>query len=186
MTSERARALFADRESADRDVAYQALMDLFEMTEKPVQWAYDYWDELLSQLSHKAGDKRAFAAQMLARLAISDPEGRLLKDFPKLAAVMSDEKTVTARHTLQSLWRVGLAGPKQKAMVVEALEKRFRECARQKNGTLVRTDVITALGRLSKATGDEAIEARVNMLIEAERDENQRKKQRTAWRKAIS
>ncbi|HEX7049723.1 MAG TPA: hypothetical protein VF188_05875 [Longimicrobiales bacterium] len=183
--SERARALFADRESPDREVAYQALVGLFEMTEKPVDWAYEFWDRLLSDLTHRAGDKRAFAAQMLARLAISDPDGRLLKDFPKVAAVMKDEKTVTARHTLQSIWRVGLAGPKQKAMVLEALEARFRECAREKNGTLVRTDVVTALARLSKATGDEMIEARVNALIDAEPDEKQRKKQRAAWRKAI-
>ncbi|HEX7117416.1 MAG TPA: hypothetical protein VF212_01425, partial [Longimicrobiales bacterium] len=148
-------------------------------------WAYEFWDRLLVDLTHRAGDRRAFAAQMLARLAISDPDGRMLKDFPKVAAVMKDEKTVTARHTLQSLWRVGLAGPKQKAMVLEALEQRFRECAQEKHGTLVRTDVVTALGRLSKATGDAAIEARVAALIDAEPDEKQRKKQRAAWRKAI-
>lgn len=182
--SERVRALFADRDSADGQAAYQALVELFEMTEKPVEWAYDFWDRLLSDLTHRGGDKRAFAAQMLARLAISDPDGRMLEDFPKVAAVMRDEKTVTARHTLQSLWRVGLAGPKQKAMVLEAYEQRFRECAQEKNGTLVRTDVVTALGELSEATGDETIEARVNTLIESEPDEKQRKKQRAAWRKA--
>lgn len=182
----RAEALFADRESPDRDVAYQALVGLFEMTEGPVEWAYEFWDRLLMDLTHPAGSKRAFAAQMLARLAISDPDGRMLKDFPKVAAVMKDDKTVTARHTLQSLWRVGLAGPKQKAMVVEALEERFRECAQEKNGTLVRTDVVTALGRLSKATGDEAIEARANALIEAEPNDKQRKKQRAAWRTATA
>lgn len=181
---ERARALFADRESSNPDVAYRALLDLFEMTEKPVAWAYEFWDGLLNDLSHRAGDRRAFAAQMLARLAISDPDGRMLEDFPKVAAVMRDEKTVTARHTLQTIWRVGLAGPKQRAMVLDALEQRFRECAQEKNGTLVRTDVVTALGRLSKATGDETIEARVRALIEAEPDEQQRKKQRAAWRKS--
>ncbi len=183
--TERARALFEDRESPDRDVAYQALRELFEMTNEPVEWAYEFWDQLLSDLTHRAGNKRAFAAQMLARLAISDPEGRMLKDFRKVAAVMKDEKTVTARHTLQSLWRVGLAGPKQKAIVLEAFEERFRECAQEKNGTLVRTDVVTALGRFSTAAGDDTIEARVNALIEAEPDEKQRKKQRAAWRKAI-
>lgn len=179
-------ALFADRDSPDREVAYQALVGLFEMTEKPVEWAYEFWDRLLNDLTHRAGHKRAFAAQMLARLAISDPDGRMLKDFPKVAAVIKDEKTVTARHTLQSLWRVGLAGPKQKAMVLEALEERFRECAHEKNGTLVRTDVVTAFGRLSRATGDETIEARVNALVEAEPSEEQRKKQRVAWRKSIA
>lgn len=184
--TDRAEALFADRESADKEKAYQALVALFGMTEEPVEWTYEFWDRLVSDLTHRAGDKRAFAAQMLARLAISDPNGRMLEDFPKVAAVMKDEKTVTARHTLQSLWRVGLAGPKQKAMVLEALEARFRECAGEKSGTLVRTDVVTALGRLAKATGDATIDERVKALIETEPEDKQRKKQRAAWRKAIA
>lgn len=182
---ERARALLADRESEDREVAYQALVGLFKMAEKPVEWAYEVWDQLLDDLTHRDGHRRAFSAQMLTRLAISDPDGRMMKDFPAVAAVMRDEKTVTARHTLQSLWRVGLAGPAQMAMVVEALEKRFQECAQEKNGTLVRTDVVVALGRLFKATGDETIEARANALMEAEPDEKSRKKQRAAWRKSL-
>jgi hypothetical protein len=110
----------------------------------------------------------------------------MLRDFPRVAAVMRDDKTVTARHTLQSLWRVGLAGPEQKAMVLDALETRFRECQGEKNGTLVRTDVITALGRLSKATGDSAVEARATALMDGEADEKARKKQRAAWRKGIA
>jgi hypothetical protein len=110
----------------------------------------------------------------------------MLQDFPKVAAVLKDEKTVTARHTLQTLWRIGLAGPEQKAMVLDALETRFRECQHEKNGTLVRTDVMTALGRLAKATGDETIETRVSTLLNAEADEKLRKKQRAAWRKGVA
>lgn len=184
--NERVEALFQRRESPDRQEAYEALCGLFEMAEEPVDWAYEVWDGLLADLSDRAGSTRAFAAQMLARLAISDPDGRMLDDFPKLAAVMKDEKTVTARHTLQSLWRVALAGPDRKAMVVDALAARFRECAGEKNATLVRTDVVAALGRLSVETGDEAIEARVDALIEGEPDGKQRKKQRRAWRKATA
>lgn len=181
---ERVEALLADRESPDTDAAYQAIVGLWEMTETPVTWAYQVWDRLLSDLTHRDGHKRAFAAQLLARLAISDPDGRMLQDLPKVAGVMKDEKTVTARHTLQSLWRVGLAGPTQRTMVVETLEKRFHECAHEKNGTLVRTDVVTALGNLFKETGDNDIETRTHALIDAEPDEKSRKKQRAAWRKA--
>lgn len=180
------KALFAERESRDRDVAYQAIVGLFKMTEKPVTWAYEVWDPVVSELAHRDGHKRAFAAQLLARLAISDPDGRMLADFPKVAAVMKDEKTVTGRHTLQSLWRIGLAGPKQRNLVLRALEQRFHECAPEKNGTLVRTDVITALGKLCKATDDATIEARANALIGAESDEKAQKKQRAAWRKALA
>ncbi len=177
--------LFDDFESRDRDKAYQALCGLFEMTTKPVDWAYEVWDRLVGDLKHRDGHKRAFAAQMLARLAISDPDGRMLRDFPKVAAVMKDDKTVTARHTLQSLWRIGLAGDRHLALVVKALEKRFKECAAERIGALVRTDVITALGKLAKATGDSSIEARVTALIESESDEASRRKQAAAWRKAM-
>lgn len=86
------------------------------------------------------GHKRAFAAQLLARLAISDPENRMRHDFAALAAVMKDEKTVTARHTLQSIWRVGLAGKEHRTLVLDALAKRFRECPPEKNASLVRTE----------------------------------------------
>jgi hypothetical protein len=185
MTGERAQALLADRDSSDKDAAYQALRELFKMADEPVDWAYEVWDRLLDDLTHREGHKRAFAAQMLTRLAISDPNGRMLKDLPKVAAVMRDEKTVTARHTLQSIWRVGLAGPEQRAMVMDALEQRFRECADEKNGTLVRTDAITALARLFIATDAETIEARAHALIDAEPDEKQARKQRAAWRKAL-
>lgn len=49
------------------------------MTEEPVDWAYVVWDRLVDNLTHSAGSQRAFAAQMLTRLAISDPEGRICR-----------------------------------------------------------------------------------------------------------
>ena len=42
---------------------------------------------------------------------------RMLKDFDKLLAVTKDERFVTARHCLQSLWKVGAAGPEQRRTV---------------------------------------------------------------------
>ena len=178
------RALLADRDASDREVAYQALVELFERTERPVPWAYDVWDGFLEQLTDKEGSKRSFAAQLLTRLAISDPEGRMLEDFPRVAAVLRDDKTVTARHTLQSIWRVGLAGPAQRELVCRALEERFAEAGGEKATSLVRRDVVTALGHLFGATGDEAVEAVATALIASEPEEKERKKQRAAWRKA--
>jgi hypothetical protein len=87
-------------------------------TEQPVTWAYDVWDELLQALQHKDNHRRAIAAQLLCNLAKIDPEKRMLRDFAALFAVTKDERFVTARHCLQSLWKVGAAGPAQQAMVV--------------------------------------------------------------------
>ncbi len=180
----RTKALFADRESPDREVAYQALESLWELTEEPVDWAYEVWDQLLSDLTHREGSTRAFSAQLLTRLAISDPEGRMLSDFPKVAAVMEDEKPVTARHTLQSLWHVGLAGLKQRVLVLEALETRFRTSGGTRRGSVVRRDVMTGLGQLFQATNDDQVKARAHALLDEESDEKERKKQRAAWKKA--
>ncbi len=182
--NERIQALFAARESSDRNAAYQAFNGLMAAARQPVDWAYEVWDRMVADLGHKDGHKRAFAAQMLAYLAISDPEERMLSDFPALAAVMRDDKTVTARHALQSIWRVGIAGPKQKRLVVDALEKRFKDSATEKNGSLWRTDAIASLGNLARETGDSSIAERAAKLIGSEKDEKAQTKQRAAWKKA--
>ncbi len=87
-------------------------MVLTNLADEPVKWSCEMWDEMISELTHKDGPKRAFAAQVLALFTISDPRARILCDFPKLAEVLRDEKSLTARHTLQDIWRVGLAGPR--------------------------------------------------------------------------
>ncbi len=179
------QALFDARDGADARASQQALQRLFEITEEPVDWAYEVWDSLLGDLTHEDNHKRSFSAQMLTRLAISDPEGRMLRDFPAVAAVMRDERFVTARHTMQSLWRAGLAGQDRAALVVEALEARFNECSGEKNASLIRTDAITALGCLTKATGEGRIGTKAEALIDSEPDEKARKKQKAAWRKAL-
>ncbi|MEI7847215.1 MAG: hypothetical protein WCK35_15555 [Chloroflexota bacterium] len=43
-----------------------------------------------------------------------------------------DERFVTARHTLQALWKIGVAGKHQQKLLVEGLEKRFKECIVEK------------------------------------------------------
>jgi hypothetical protein len=174
--------LFAARDSGDKAKSYDALVRLFELTEHEVNWAYDVWSTLVADLTHADLHKRSFSAQMLARLSISDPEGRMLTDFPAVVAVMRDKSFVVARHTLQSLWRVGLAGPAQAKLVLEALEARFRDCEGEKNASLVRTDVITSLRQLWGAVGDTGIETRAKALMDSELDEKARKKQRAAWR----
>ncbi len=182
--NKRVNELFATRDSSDRNIAYEAFVELMKLAGKPVEWSYEVWDEMISELTHKDGHKRAYAAQMLARLANSDPEKRILNDFPKLAAVMRDEKTVTARHTLQSIWRVGMAGPQQRAFVIEALTLRFQECSSEKNVSLVRTDVITSLGKLLRETGGPAIAKAAEELMSPEMDGKAQKAQRASWRKA--
>ena len=166
----------------DGDVRYKALIDVLEATEKPVDWAYEVWGELIANLRHKDNHQRTIAAQVLANLAKSDPENRMLKDFDSLLAVTRDERFVTARHSLQAIWKVGTAGKKQQKLVVDRLSSRFRDCVAEKNCTLIRYDIIQGLRNLYDAVQDERVRARAMELIESEMDGKYRKKYSTVWR----
>jgi hypothetical protein len=98
--------------SENRQLQHDAFIHVLALTDKPVDCAYEVWDEMLANLSHKDNHNRAIAAQVLCNLAKSDPKNRILKDFPALLAVTKDERFVTARHCMQALWKVGVVGPK--------------------------------------------------------------------------
>jgi hypothetical protein len=168
--------------SEDGDLQNKAYYFLMDVTEKPVNWAYEAWDELVEGLTHKDNHVRAISSQALANLAKSDPKGRMLKDFDKLLAVTKDEKFVTARHCLQSLWKVGLAGKKQQKLLLDGFAKRFEECAAEKNCTLIRFDIVQGLRNLYNATTDETVKETALALIETESDLKYRKKYADVWK----
>ena len=167
--------------SEDRDLQNQAFSYILRETEKPVDWAYEVWDQLVAGLRHKDNHVRAISAQILANLAKSDPETRMKKDFPALMAGTRDEKFVTARHTLQSIWKVGLETKMQKT-VVEALADWFRNSISEKNCTLIRYDIIRDLRNLYNEVKDEKIKEQALQLIETEEDLKYRKKYTTVWK----
>jgi len=168
--------------SEDRELQNKAYFHLLEATEKTVDWAYEAWDELVKCLSDKDNHVRAIAAQILANLAKSDPEKRMMKDFDALLAVTKDERFVTARHCMQSIWRVGAAGKEQQKRLVDGLERRFRECINEKNCTLIRYDIIQGLRNLYNEVNDEQIKEKALELIETEQDLKYRKKYASLWR----
>ena len=168
--------------SDDRALQNKAFAHVLEATDKPVDWAYEVWDEMVATLSHKDNHQRAIAAQVLCNLAKSDPKNRMLEDFGALLAVTKDERFVTARHCLQSLWKVGAAGKKQQKKVVDGLAGRFKECITEKNCTLTRYDIIQGLRRLYDHAKDEPIRGKALELIETEADLKYRKKYASLWR----
>ena len=165
-----------------QDAAFTYLM---QVTEGPVDWAYEAWDEIVALLRHRSNRVRAIASQVLASLAASDPEERILRDLPALVEVTRDERFVTARHCLQSLWKVGVAGERQRQAVVEGLAGRFRECAAEKNCTLIRFDIVQVFRRMYDAAPDEALRRRALELIESEPDDKYRKKYAGVWKGVV-
>jgi hypothetical protein len=168
--------------SEDRQLQNDAFTYILKVTDKPVDWAYEARDELLANLSHKDNHNRAIAAQVLANLAKSDPKNRMLKDFGALLAVTKDERFVTARHCLQSLWKVGAAGKKQQKIYMEGLERRFKECITEKNCTLIRYDILQSMRNVFDKVKDEKVKEKALELIETEEDLKYRKKYASLWK----
>jgi RecB family endonuclease NucS len=160
--------------SEDRELQNNAFSYILKETEKPVDWAYEVWDQLVAGLRHKDNHIRAISAQILANLAKSDPKNKMQNDFPALMAVTKDEKFVTARHTLQSIWKVGMEKKMQKT-VVEALTDWFKNCITEKNWTLIRYDIIQNLRNLYDEVKDEKIKQKALELIETEEDPKYKK-----------
>jgi len=169
--------------SENGDVQNKAFTYIINLTDKPVDWAYNVWDEMIDGLTHKDNHVRAISAQVLSNLAKSDPKNRMHKDFDKLLAVTKDERFVTARHCLQSLWKVGVVGKKQQNVYMDGLEQRFKECISEKNCTLIRYDILQSFRNVYDEVKDEKIGAKALELIDTEDDLKYRKKYLTLWRK---
>lgn len=172
----------ANLRSPDGDKRFAAFTYILKVTDSRVGWAYEVWDEFVERLRDKDNHQRAIAAQVLCNLAKSDPDYRMAKDFSALLQVTKDERFVTARHCLQSIWKVGAAGKQQQRLVVDGLETRFRECISEKNCTLIRFDIIQGFKKLYEETGDEKLREKALQLIETEEDGKYRKKYAGVWR----
>jgi hypothetical protein len=168
--------------SEEREFQNQAFFYILEATEKPVDWAYEAWDQLVEGLSHKDNHVRAISAQILCNLAKSDPENRMKKNFPALMEVTKDKRFVTARHCIQSIWRVGASSKKMQKTVVDALADRFKNCVTEKNCTLIRYDIIQGLRNLYDEVKDEKIREKALELIDTEEDLKYRKKYASVWK----
>jgi hypothetical protein len=151
-------------------------------TDQPVAWAYDVWDEVVSNLEHEDNHNRAIAAQVLCNLAKSDPDRRIQSDFGRLLDVTRDHRFVTARHCLQSLWKIGVAGDDQLGLFLRGAQTRFVECGDEKNSTLIRHDILKALRDVYDISGDSSIRETAHALIQTEKDPKYRAKYQTLWK----
>lgn len=175
---------FENLNSEDKNEQYEAFNHIIAATNDEVDWAYEVWDELVAGLSSTNNHKRSRYAQFLSGLAKSDPEQRIMNDFPALWQVTKDEKFVTARHALQAIWKVGLAGPEQQALVIHHLTDRFKNCNDEKNYTLIRFDIIQDLHNLYDEVKDDNIKGLAKKLIEMEEDSKYQKKYAKVWKDA--
>jgi len=182
-TDKTIRSKMDDVFTGDGQTQFKAYEYLMKESEQLVSWAYEVWDDLIAGLTHKDNHVRAICGQLLGNLGKSDPKGRMFKDFDKLLNVTKDERFVTTRHTMQNIWKVGLGGKHYQRLVVKGLEKRYTECAKEKNGKLIRYDILVALRNLYDATTSSEIKEKALELIELEQDLKYKKKYMTVWKK---
>lgn len=170
----------------DADLRYQAYQHVMSLTQQPVNWAYEVWDDLLQQLKHSNNHQRAIASQVLSNLAKSDPDNRMKQDFDKITALTYDERFVTARHTLLSLWKIALCGPEHLGRVVVFFSKRFSDAASEKNCKLIRFDIIQSLWKIYDELHNASVKTIAVELISTEPDEKYRKKYNGVWKDILN
>jgi len=175
--------LIEDILGKDEKLRYDSYLTLMKMTEEKVNWVYEVWDVLILNIEHKNNHTRSIIGQLICNLTKSDYEKRIQWDFPKLINLTKDERFVTARHCLQSMWKIGLTGEENLMLVLEGLSDRYIKCTLEKNCTLIRADIIQDFKLLYSNLGDEKISKITVELIEKETDEKYKKKYLTIWNK---
>jgi len=94
--------------SEDKALQNKAFFYILEATDKPVDWAYDVWDEMVVTLSHKDNHQRAIAAPGPLQPGQERPREQDAKGF--CCSTRSDERReVCHREALYAIhmesWR---------------------------------------------------------------------------------
>jgi hypothetical protein len=169
----------ADLGSTDDRIRMDALRTLLKRTESKVDWIYDVWDHLLKKLDNGNSYQRSIGVKLLCNLAKSDTEDRLRLALDRLLIHTKDEKFITSRQCLQSIWKAAATTESNREKVLKHLEKRYIECANEKHHNLLRQDIIQSMVLLHKQDGDDELLPRARTLIAKEQDMKYRKQYET-------
>lgn len=174
-----------DLASGKRDTQGAIYELLLAASDRKVAWADRAWRELTPLLRHRDNRVRSIAGQVLCNIARSASSVLVEQDLDALVSITHDERFVTARHVLLRLWKTGLEDPALRAKLVGRLAERFASSEGEKNGTLVRHDIVRTLRSLFDVTDDAAVKATAMALISSERDDKYRRKYAGVWRDAF-
>jgi hypothetical protein len=164
-----------DLGSTNDKVRMDALQNLLRVTESKVDWVYDAWDHLLEKLDNENSCQRSIAIMLLCNLAKSDVENRLGISLDRLLIHTKDEKFITSRQCIQSIWKTATTNKPNREKVLKHLEKRFVGCIDEKHYNLLRQDIIQSMALLHKEEKDDVLLARAQALIAKEQEMKYRK-----------
>jgi hypothetical protein len=160
---------------------YIALQKIISLTTQPVDWVYMVWDDLLELTKKGDNHQRSIAVQIMSNLAKSDHNQKMLEDFGFLVAVTKDKNFITAKHSLNCLWKIGIVNEKFKRMVVLDMDKRFQECISERNYYLIRYNITVILRKMYDHLLEENLKLQSLSLIGLERENKFRKKYLSVW-----
>jgi hypothetical protein len=165
-----------DLGSTDDKIRMDALQSTLKLTESKVDWVYEVWDLLLEKLDHENSYQRSIGIMVLCNLAKSDIENRLADSLDRLLVHTRDEKFITSRQCIQSIWKVAAANKSNREKVLKHLEKRFVECIDEKHSNLLRLDIIQSMMALQKVEKEDALLTRIQALVAKEQELKYRKR----------
>ena len=143
--------LLSDSASQDDAARMKALTALLDLTDERVGWFPEVFDDLAARLGHPNSYQRSIAVMLLAKLAKSDGAGRIGELLPRILALTSDEKFITRRQCVQSLWRIAVVSAAWRDRIVTHLRERFSSCISEPHCNLIRQDILVCLARIAAA-----------------------------------
>jgi hypothetical protein len=172
---------FADLASKDDKVRYAAFKSLLAETESKVSWFADRFAYLAAKLESDNSYQRSIGIMLLCNLAKSDTEGLLGKVLPDILSHMHDEKFITSRQCIQSVWKIAVAQPLLSGEVISALKKIFHASEGENHYSLIRRDILQSMQHINESTPDLSLEPDILALITSEQDAKYQK----AYKKSL-
>lgn len=172
---ENIRQMVADLAEKDDAIRYEAFRRLMSITEEPVPWIYEVWDELAAKFDSDNSYQRSIAMNLFCNLARCDSEKRIPGILPRLLAMTEDEKFITRRQSMQALWKVAWFQPDTYEAIVNKYVERFSSCVDEEHPNLLQRDILQALLTLADLRNDRELAVKVDALIEIEPDAKARK-----------
>ena len=173
---EKIKEYYRNLSSTDDKIRMDALQNILRITEEKVVWVYEVWDDLLLKLDDPNSYQRSIAIMVLCNLARSDWENRLEGSLHRLLAHTRDEKFITSRQCLQNVWKIAVAHPGSKMVILEHLAQQFASCEQEKHYNLIRQDIISSMKMIYESTLDVDLPAKTQELIKLESEKKYQKK----------
>jgi hypothetical protein len=158
-------------ESKDDKERYKAFQTLLELTESKVKWIYDKWYLLIEKLSSDNSYQRSIGLLLIANLAKSDDENRIIKILDKYLEHLEDEKFITSRQCIQNIWKIALCNKTLEERIIKSLEDNYYNNAHLKtHGNLIKQDIISSLGKIYYHIKRDSLLNKIKSLIDEEND----------------